>query len=110
MNPIIEVISTRPLFASPMTADVLVRITPAAAAAAAPRPPLDLAVVIDISGSMNGLPLELAKEAVILVNQTLSPEDRLSLVTFHSGVQVILPLQKIGPTERLQRQLAVVRV
>ena len=105
MKPSIEITPVRPLSSTPETTDLLVRITPAAEEVQTPRPPLDLAVVIDISGSMYGLPLQLAKEAVVLVNQTLSPEDRLSVVTFNSGVQVVLPLQKIGPVERLQRQL-----
>ena len=105
MKPSIEITPARPLFSTSEIIDLLVRITPAAEEVQTPRPPLDLAVVIDISGSMHGLPLQLAKEAVVLVNRTLSPEDRLSLVTFNSGVQVVLPLQKIGPVERLQRQL-----
>ncbi|WP_424950289.1 vWA domain-containing protein [Deinococcus sp.] len=105
MNPTIEITPARPLTSPSEVTDLLVRITPTAEATPAPRPPLDLAVVIDTSGSMNGLPLQLAKEAVVLVNQTLSPEDRLSVVSFNSGVQVVLPLQKIGPAERLQRQL-----
>jgi Ca-activated chloride channel homolog len=105
VNPTIEVFPARFLSTRSEPTDVLVRITPVAEEVSAPRPPLDLAVVIDVSGSMSGLPLQLAKETVVLVNQTLSPEDRLSLVTFNSGVQVVMPLQKIGPTERLQRQL-----
>ena len=105
MKPSIEITLARPLSSTSEITDLLVRITPAAEEVQTPRPPLDLAVVIDISGSMHGLPLQLAKEAVVLVNQTLSPADRLSLVTFNSGVQVVMPLQKIGPVERLQRQL-----
>lgn len=105
MKPSIEITPAWPLSSTSEITDLLVRITPAAEEVQTPRPPLDLAVVIDISGSMHGLPLQLAKEAVVLVNQTLSPADRLSLVTFNSGVQVVMPLQKIGPVERLQRQL-----
>jgi Ca-activated chloride channel homolog len=50
------------------------------------RPPLDLALVIDASGSMNGCPLDSAKTAAVGVIQSLGDRDRVTIVTFASDI------------------------
>ncbi|WP_017930326.1 vWA domain-containing protein [Robiginitomaculum antarcticum] len=58
---------------------------------AADRPPLNLVFLIDVSGSMNApnkLPL-VKRSMGILVDQ-LRPEDRISIVTYASGEEVVL--------------------
>jgi len=52
-------------------------VAPGAAAAGAPRAPLDLVTVIDLSGSMRGQKLCLVKQAVGFVIDNLGPADRL---------------------------------
>lgn len=57
----------------------------------ADRPPLNLVFLIDVSGSMNSpnkLPL-VKKSMGILVDQ-LRPDDRISIVTYASGEEVVL--------------------
>jgi Ca-activated chloride channel family protein len=49
-----------------------------------PRPSLNLALVIDASGSMDGAPLAAAKGAALEVISALAPQDHLSLVSFAS--------------------------
>jgi Ca-activated chloride channel family protein len=46
------------------------------------RPPLNLALVIDTSGSMQGEPIEYVREGLYRMLDELSPTDRISFVTF----------------------------
>lgn len=55
------------------------------------RAPIDLVTVLDVSGSMSGK-LDLLKRAVCFIIQNLGPSDRLSIVTFSSSAQRVLPL------------------
>ena len=50
------------------------------------RPPVNLALVIDRSGSMDGSPIEAAKIAASQIAEKLNPKDRLSLVSFDDEV------------------------
>jgi hypothetical protein len=59
---------------------------------ARPRPAA-FCVVLDRSGSMNGPPLEKAKQAAKLAARNLRPEDNFSLVIFDSEAQVLIPSQ-----------------
>ena len=51
------------------------------------RPPVNLAIVIDCSGSMEGAPIEAAKSAAKQITEKLTQKDRLSIVTFGSEVE-----------------------
>ena len=46
------------------------------------RPPLNIGLVIDASGSMSGAPLDAAKLAALDVIAALDPTDHMSLVSF----------------------------
>ncbi len=53
------------------------------------RKPLNLAIVIDRSGSMAGEKLDFVKKAVITFVKNLAPSDLLSIVTYDNRVNVI---------------------
>ena len=57
----------------------------------AARPPVNVALVIDRSGSMKGPKIEQAKEAAILALSRLSPRDRVSVLAFDHNVDVVVP-------------------
>ena len=46
------------------------------------RPPLNLAIVVDTSGSMQGEPIDYLKEGLFRMLDDLQPEDRISLIGF----------------------------
>ncbi|KAL6206347.1 hypothetical protein ACLB2K_023595 [Fragaria x ananassa] len=60
------------------------------------RTPIDLVTVLDISGSMCGLKLDLVKRAVKFIIQNLGPSDRLSIVTFSTTARRVLPLRRMS--------------
>jgi Ca-activated chloride channel family protein len=59
------------------------------------RTPLNLCLVIDRSGSMEGPPLDYVKQACAYVVDMLGPNDILSIVTFEETVDVLMPPQRV---------------
>src|SRR5512147_1124275 len=53
------------------------------------RPPINVSLVLDRSGSMSGQPLEAAKAAAARFASFLASEDRLSVVVFDDEVETI---------------------
>lgn len=66
------------------------------------RPPLSLAVVVDVSGSMTGQKLSLVKEGLELLIDGMKDGDELSVITYSSGARVDAPL---GPVEDRRAEL-----
>ncbi len=52
------------------------------------RPPLNLAIAVDTSGSMQGEPIERVREGLFRMVDVLQPDDRVTLVTFNDGAVV----------------------
>jgi Ca-activated chloride channel family protein len=55
-----------------------------------PRVPVSLGLVLDRSGSMAGVKLDLAREGAIRAIRSLGPEDRLSVVAYNEQVSVLI--------------------
>src|SRR5262245_54108748 len=70
---------------------VLVDITAPPAVKDKPRPPVNLAFVLDRSGSMSGDKIRLAKAAVQASLARLHPSDRFSVVTYDDQIDVVWP-------------------
>jgi len=59
------------------------------------RPPLNLSLALDRSGSMEGAPLEYVKRACAYVVDLLEPGDFLSVVAFGEDADVVLPARRV---------------
>ena len=55
--------------------------------------PINLCLVLDHSGSMQGKPLETVKKAAFSLIESLGVNDRLSVIAFDHRAKVILPSQ-----------------
>ncbi len=65
------------------------------------RAPVNLALVIDKSGSMGGDKIAKAREAALEAVRRLSPDDLVSLVVYDNGVRVLIPARRVGDGEAL---------
>lgn len=63
------------------------------------RPAVNIALVIDRSGSMRGDKIEKAKQAAMAAIDRLRASDIVSVIAYDQGVQVILPATKLTDKE-----------
>lgn len=70
------------------------------------RTPMNLCLVIDRSGSMEGQPLEYVKQACSHVVDLLMPTDVLSIVTFEEVVEVLMPPQQVTNKDMVKSGIA----
>lgn len=73
------------------------------------RPPVNVAIVLDRSGSMGGAKLENAKKAAKEALARLGGDDVVSVITFESEVQVIVPATKLNDRDRVMRAIDEIR-
>lgn len=69
------------------------------------RSPINLALVIDRSGSMGGDRIQQAIDAAVMAVNTLSTQDTLSVVIYDDVVDVIVPAGKLSNKEKLISQI-----
>ena len=69
------------------------------------RPPVNLALVIDRSGSMSGEKIDKAKEAAREVLRHLSSDDVFSLVAYSTDVRTLIPAQPVGNGRAIERAI-----
>ncbi len=79
---------------------------PGVSSASGPRTPLNLCLLIDRSGSMEGMPLEYAKQACSYVVDLLSPNDVLSIVVFDETVEVLMQPQRVTDRQTIKNGIA----
>jgi Ca-activated chloride channel family protein len=60
------------------------------------RPPLALALVVDVSGSMAGQKIEYVREGLELLIDGMHDEDELALITYSDAARVVMPMSNVG--------------
>ncbi|MCW6037801.1 VWA domain-containing protein [Spirulina subsalsa FACHB-351] len=68
--------------------------------------PLNLCLVLDHSGSMNGTPLKTVKDAALQLVDKLTPRDRISVVAFDHRAKVIIPNQPVNDVESVKKRIS----
>jgi Ca-activated chloride channel family protein len=87
---------------------VLVEATPAAGAVQV-QMPVNLGLVLDKSGSMQGKKIQNLREAAKLVVDRLGPQDTISIVAFSDRKYLIAESQPVTDKERLKKEIDRIR-
>ena len=69
------------------------------------RAPVNLAVVLDRSGSMKGEKLRETKRALKMLISRMGPRDTFSLITYNSTVQVLVPATRVRDPKVITRKI-----
>ncbi|NOT53944.1 MAG: VWA domain-containing protein [Deltaproteobacteria bacterium] len=75
---------------------------------AAQIPPRDYVYIIDVSGSMNGFPLDTAKQVMRDLASHLRPTDTLNVLLFSGGSAVLSPRSLPATPENVQQALGFI--
>ena len=73
------------------------------------RAPVNVAIVLDRSGSMSGQKIEEAKRAAIMAISQLRDDDIVSVVTYESTVGVLVPATRLTDRESLFNAIRHIR-
>ena len=73
------------------------------------RAAVNIAIVLDQSGSMSGRKIEEAKRAAIMAIDQLREDDIVSVVTYQSTVDVLVPATKLYDREAIRRAIRGIR-
>ncbi len=73
------------------------------------RPAVNLALVLDRSGSMSGQKISKAREAAIVALRRLSPKDLFSLIAYDHRVETLVPAQSAANSEWIETRINNIR-
>jgi len=73
------------------------------------RPPSNISIVLDRSGSMSGDKIEKAIEAAMMAVDILGEQDILSIITYSDSVEVLLPATRISDRLGIKRKIASIQ-
>lgn len=66
------------------------------------KPSLAMALVIDRSGSMSGLPLEMARQAAKSAAELLGPQDQIAVIAFDGDAQIVCDMTSASQQGTIQ--------
>lgn len=69
------------------------------------RPPINLSIVIDRSGSMSGQKIIKAREAALEAVRLLDRDDIVSIVAYDSEVETLVRAQRVGDGRRIEEAI-----
>lgn len=72
------------------------------------RSKLQLALVIDRSGSMSGGSMDAVKTALLALVEKLTPDDEVALVSFNTGADLMLPMAPVGDGRKLRSAINLI--
>lgn len=75
------------------------------ATASGDRPPLNLCLILDQSGSMGGTPIKTVRAAAKKIIDNLAPEDRISIISFDHEARVVVPNQPATDTSTIKQAI-----
>ena len=87
------------------TAYVKIALTGFALPADAKRTPINLALVLDRSSSMSGDKFAKAKEAALMVVDRLADDDIISIISYDSTVEVLVPATKAQERDYIRQRI-----
>jgi Ca-activated chloride channel family protein len=70
------------------------------------RAPVNVAIVLDKSGSMQGDKIEQAKRAAIMAIERLGPNDIVSVVAYDGSVRVLVPSTKVSDKAEIRNAIS----
>jgi Ca-activated chloride channel family protein len=73
------------------------------------RLPLNLAVVLDRSGSMSGAKIEQARQAAMLLVDQLEEKDIFSLIVYDNDVNVLIQSQPVRDKQKIRSQIQSIK-
>jgi len=99
---------SHPILHAGKPAQIFLRIDATGLGETGKRPPLDLAVVLDRSGSMTGAKIAYAKKAVDLLIDRLLPSDHMALVAYDDVVETVFARRKVDDALVMKTRAAAV--
>ncbi len=73
------------------------------------RPPVNIAIVIDQSGSMGGNKIAQAREAAIMAVERLGPDDMVSIITYSDTARVLIPSTRVTSPTAFRHKIRSIR-